>query len=327
MQTTPFRWAILGPGNIAHTFAQALSAWPDAKLEAVASRSLDRAQAFAGQYGAPRAYGSYAELAASSEFDAVYIATPHPQHCEAALLCMEHGHPVLVEKPMVINAAQARRLADCACANGVFLMEAMWTRFLPAMAQARRWIAEGRIGEPRLLTADFSFRAGSDPHSRLLDPALGGGALLDVGIYVMELATMIFGAQPVAAHGEAFIGPTGVDEQTAITLRYGSGALAVLTCAVRTQGHQTAVLCGTEGRIEFGQFWKAQSLRLVCGDAVEELKFPLMVNGFEYQIREVMDCIAADRIESPLLTHQESCAVQEMMDDMRGHWGLRYPME
>ncbi len=327
MQKRAFRWAVLGPGNIANTFAQALAAWPDATLAAVGSRDLGRAQAFAQQYGAPRAYGSYEKLAEDDGIDAVYIATPHPKHCEHALLCLERGKPVLVEKPFAINAAQARRMAEAARANGVFLMEAMWTRFLPAMDRVRQWVAQGRIGEPRMLQADFSFRAGADPRSRLLNPALGGGALLDVGIYVLELATMFFGAHPASVHADAHIGDTGVDEQTAITLRYADGALAALTCAVRTQGTQTATLFGTQGRIELGQFWKAQSLRLLAGDEVVEENHPMMVNGFEYEIREAMDCITAGQAESPRMALAESVAVLEIMDGIRASLGLRYPME
>lgn len=327
MDKKTFNWAIIGPGSIAHKFAKAIPAAPGAALYAVGSREIARAKAFAHQYGAPIAYGSYEDLANDGNVDAVYIATPHTAHCENAILCLEHGKSVLCEKPMSINARFERRMADAARTNGVFLMEAMWTRFLPAIAHVRGLLASGAIGEPNLLAADFSFSAPPDPASRLLNPALGGGGLLDVGIYVMELSSMVFGPKPVHATGFAHIGATGVDESTALLLEYPGGCISALTCGVRSSGTGEARIMGTDGFIELKPFWKAESVRVVRGETVEEMRFPFRANGYEYEIAEVMDCVRKGLNESPLMPLEESVAVMETMDGFRERWGLQYPME
>jgi predicted dehydrogenase len=321
------RWGVLGPGRIAQKFADALTAVPGAQLAAVASRAQERADAFAAKNGAARAYGSYAQLAADREVDAVYVASPHVGHAEHACLCLEAGKAVLCEKPMFIHAAGVRRMIECSQRRQAFLMEAMWTRFLPVTRTICGWLADGRIGEPRMLTADFGFRCAWDPQSRLLNPDLGGGGLLDVGVYTLAYATMVFG-RPQAVTGEAHIGETGVDEQAAFVLRFAGGALASLTCGVRTGSPQAARIAGTEGEITVERFWCQPTATLKRGKdepVREESRF--RKNGFEYEIEEVHRCLAAGLPESPLLPRAESLQIAEAMDSLRARWGLSYPLE
>jgi predicted dehydrogenase len=321
------RWGILAPGRIAQKFADALTAVEGAQLVAVASRSADRAREFAAKNGGARAYGSYADLAADREVDAVYVASPHVGHADHACLCLEAGKAVLCEKPMFINAAGVRRMIACSRAHRAFLMEAMWTRFLPVTRTVCKWLEEGRIGEPRMLTADFGFRCGWDPSSRLLNPDLGGGSLLDVGVYTLLYATMVFG-HPESVMGEAHIGATGVDEQAAFVLRFGGGRLASLTCGVRTASPQTARIAGTEGEIVVERFWCMPAATLRRGkDEPQREASVYRKNGFEYEIDEVHRCLAAGAIESALMPVDESLAVATAMDSLRARWGLRYPAE
>ena len=322
-----FRWGILGPGSIAHEFADALPFAPGAVLHAVGSRDPGRAQAFAAKHGARRAYGSYEELVRDKDLDAVYIATPHPMHCENALACLERGIPVLVEKPMSINARSERRMVEAARRNRTFLMEAMWTRFLPASRAVSDIVASGRIGEPRVLTLDFSYSGEPDIRHRNFDPYLAGGGILDVGIYTMAFASMVFGSRPSETASFGRIGATGVDENAAMVLRYPGGGLATMTCGVRARGPQDARLMGTGGRIELSPFWASRSLRIVDDAGEEVLPFPFDGNGYEYEIREVMDCVRQGLLESPLMTLDESVDIMETMDGMRRSWGLVFPPE
>ena len=319
------RWGILGPGRIATRFMTDLVKLDDAELGAVGSRSLERAKAFASQYGGAKAHGSYADLVRDPDVDIVYVATPHPFHEEHALLCLEHGKAVLCEKPMGINAAQVRRMVDGARASGVFLMEAMWTRFLPVTRQVCQWIADGLIGEARMLTADFGFRTQWNPQGRLLNPDLAGGALLDVGVYVAAFAHMIFGQAPVQIQATGHIGETGVDEQTAMLLGFEQGQIALLSCAVRTGSPHTARIDGAEGSIHIPAFWHSTSAELrVQG------KEPITTEGevgYHYEAAEAMACLRAGKVESEIMPLGESIAIAETLEQARRQIGLRYPME
>jgi dihydrodiol dehydrogenase / D-xylose 1-dehydrogenase (NADP) len=327
MSGKDFKWAVLGPGSIANRFATALAGVPGAVLYAVGSRDLGRAQEFASKYGAEKAYGSYEELMDDSNVDAFYIATPHIMHCENAIACLERGKPVLVEKPMSINAQFERRMAEAARRNNAFLMEAMWSRFIPAARHVRSLITSGAIGELRSLTADFSFSAKPDPEHRLFSPALAGGGILDVGIYVMAFTSMVFGPHPVEIAAFSHIGSTGVDEHAAMILKYPGGLLSSMTCGVHAFGSSEARIMGTEGRIDLSPFWCAQSLRVATNSGVEELSFPFMVNGFEYEIMEVIECVRNGLTESPTMPLDESIAIMEVLDGIRRQWGLEFPPE
>lgn len=320
------QWGILGCGQIASVFVEALCELQDAELLAVGSRSLDKAKGFAERFGAERAYGSYGELAGDDDIDVVYIATPHPFHMENTLLFIETGRAVLCEKPLAVNAKQAREMIKAARAKGVFLMEAMWTRFIPAIVKLRQLVSDGVIGDVRVVQADFGYRFDFDPNHRVFDLALGGGALLDVGIYPVSLASMIFGRQPEAIAGLADIGKTGVDEQSAFVLRYSEGELAVLYCASRTETLGEAFIMGTEGiiKVEY-PFWRSKCLTIRRnGKDFEVVEMPFECNKFCFEAEHVQECLREGKKQSDIMTLDESVAIMETMDKIRGQWKLRY---
>ena len=326
--TEPIRWGILGTGNIAHQFARGLADTPDAELVAVGSRSSATANTFGDEFSIPRRHASYADLAADDEVDAVYVSTPHPMHKDNSILLLEHGKAVLCEKPFTINAGEARAVIDVARQRDVFLMEAMWTRYLPAVVRARELIAEGAIGDVRMIQADFGFRAGINPQGRLFNPDLGGGALLDVGIYVLSMASMVLGPHPLDIMSATHIGETGVDEQSGMVLAYPDGQLAVLSCAVRTSTPIEARILGTEGSILLhGPFFKCGALTVKRGGAEERLDLPLEGNGYNYEAAEVGRCLRDGLRESDVMSLDETLALMELMDTIRAQWGLTYPME
>ena len=323
------RWGILGCGSIANKFATGLQAADDAELVAVGSRTQENADAFADKYGAPRRHASYEALAADPDVDAIYVATPHVFHKANSMLCLRAGKAVLCEKPITINAADTAELVACAREEGVFLMEAMWTRFLPAIVKVRELIAEGKIGEVQMVKADFCFRSGWNPEGRLLNPALGGGGLLDVGIYPVALSHMVFGGPPADIKSTAHLGETGVDELAAMLLGFGPARVAVLTCGVRAGMPHEAYVVGTEGWIRINiPWWCTQSLTLGSGWEVgETLEFPHKGNGYEYEAEEVGRCLRAGKLESDVMPLDESVAILGTLDALRAQWGLRYPAE
>lgn len=322
------RWGIIGTGAIARKFAEALTFVPEAELLAVGSRAQASADEFAALFGVPRAYATYEALANDPDVDVVYIATPHPLHKENSLLCLHAGKAVLCEKPFTINAREAEEVIRLARAKRLFLMEAMWTRFLPVMAEVRRLLAEGAIGQVRMITAAFGFRAPFNPQSRLFNPKLGGGALLDVGVYPIALASMIFGS-PSRVASMAHIGETGVDEQSAVILGYDGGQLAVLSAALRLSLPSEAVILGTEGTIRIhSPWWRATALTLsVIGKEDEVIPAPFTGNGYNYEAAEVVRCLRAGRLESETLPLDETLSIMRTMDQARAPWGLKYPTE
>src|SRR6185437_11808167 len=241
-------WGILGTGKIAHQFAAALRHLPGAELGAVGSRSSDSAQRFADEFGIPRRYGSYAELVNDPQIEVIYVATPHSCHAGNSRLALNAGKAVLCEKPFTINVAQARYVIGLARERKLFLMEAMWTRCFPLMDKLRWLLASGAIGEARQLTADFGFRAGHRDEPRLFGPEFGGGALLDVGVYPVSMASLLFGP-PTRIVSAANLGATSVDEEAAMILTHRGGELAVLHTAIRLDTAQEAIITGTQGRI------------------------------------------------------------------------------
>jgi predicted dehydrogenase len=318
-------WGILGAGSIATKFATDLKQLDDARLVAVGSRSADKAAQFAQDWGVERGYGSYAEMLADAEVDAVYVATPHPFHKPHTVLCLEAGKAVLCEKPMAVNAGEVRAMVEAARAHRLFLMEAMWSRFNPVLVQVKRWLDEALIGEPRLLTADFGFSARVNPQARLFNPHLAGGALLDVGVYVVSLAYWVFGGAPVEVSAAADVGATGVDEQTGMLFKYAGGQLAHLFCAIRTRTPHSARIDGTEGAIEVPAFWHPTSAKLIRpGDEPLEARGTF---GYHHEAAEVMACLRAGKTESAVMPLDESIAIAETLDRVRALIGVRYPME
>lgn len=322
-----FRWGIVAPGNIANRMADALGAVEGAELYAVASRSEGRAAAFAEKHGFAHTFDSYEELAECAEVDIVYVASPHSFHRDNSALCLRAGKAVICEKPLTVNAAQAGELIAVAREHDSFLMEAMWTRFLPITEQIGEWLDTGAIGEARYLQAAFGFRCGWNPDSRLLDPALAGGGLLDVGVYPIAYAHWIFGGAPEQVLAAGAVGETGVDEQAAITLRWADGEIASLACAVRTATPHDAVICGTEGQIRIPAFWRATEATLHQGRDQTHCEKPFDRNGFEYEARHVQECLREGRTESPVMPLAESLAIQETLDACRRQVGVVYPFE
>lgn len=322
------RWGILGPGTIAEKFATGLKAIPDAEITAVGSRVLQRANTFADVFDISQRHGNYADLAHNPEVDVIYVATPHPFHKECAILCLEAGKAVLCEKPLTVDAEQAEEMIAVARKHKQFLMEAMWTRFLPVIVEVRKWLADGTIGEPRLLTADHGSRkvlSAEVLEGRLFSPELGGGGLLDVGVYTVALAYMVFGA-PSQITSLAHIGQTNVDEQASILLGYDAGQIANLFCAIRTETSKEARIIGTKGTIHIPEFWQATSATLTrTGKKPVHIEIPFENNGFEYQMIEVIDCMRGGKLESDVMPLDESLSIMKTMDTIRSQWGLKYP--
>lgn len=323
--TAPVRWGILGAGSIARRFVSDLKQVAGAQAVAVGARSAERAAAFAAQFGIPRSHGSYEELAADAQVDCIYIGTPHSLHQAHTLLCLEHGKHVVCEKPFALNAEQARRMVARARERKLFLMEAMWSRFNPVYVRARQWIAGGLIGEVRMLKADFGFSVAREPEGRLFDPRLGGGALLDVGVYPISLASHLFGPRASAIQAVGWLGPTGVDEQAAMVFQYPEGQLALLSCAIRTCTPQNAVIIGTEGKIWLPAFWRARLAVLRRPKKAPRITWGKA--GYRFEAAEAVHCIRAGRTESATMPLDESLAIMETMDRIREKIGLKYPGE
>jgi dihydrodiol dehydrogenase / D-xylose 1-dehydrogenase (NADP) len=324
-----FKWGILGPGAISQAFVSDLKLLEEAELYAVGSRSLEKAQSYAKEYSIPKAYSSYEELTQDPEVEIIYIATPHPFHKEWAIKCLEAGKAVLCEKPITINAEDAKEIYDAAKKNNAFFMEAMWTRFLPVMVKVREWIRSGAIGEIRMVKADFGFRANIDPEGRLFNPELAGGALLDVGIYPISFAYMIFGKSPVEIISTAHLGETGVDEQGASIFKYDTGELAILDSSIRTSTLSEACILGTKGNIKIpSQFWRAKAAILNV-EGEESLIYEDNRNsiGYYFEAKEVMECLSKGLKESPVITLEESLDIMKTMDTIRNQYGLKYPFE
>lgn len=327
MNSAPIGWAIVGTGRIAARFAGSLARSKDARLAAVVSRDAGRATAFAAAQGAPEAHCCIdpAEAATPPGVQAAYIATPHSEHHVAALAALHAGKAVLCEKPMTLNARDTGALVTVARARGVFLMEAMWTRCLPAVRQVQAWVREGRIGEPRLVSAGFGFGGTGHPH-RLTDPTLGGGALLDVGVYPIAYAMMVYGAEPATITGCARLGPTGVDEVASISLAFPGGGLAALNCAYVAETDKTLRIHGTRGSISSDLFWRATSARLEpTAEPVDTFYEEPLVDGFDHQLAEVHRCLRAGLLQSPLMTWEDSLALARTTDTLRRQWGVVYP--
>ena len=325
MAARTIKWGIMGPGGIARAFAADLKTVDGAELVAVASKSKERAESFASEFGAPQAYGDYEAFVRDAGVDIVYIATLHPAHKELMLLCLRAGVAVLCEKPFTMNAAEAEEVAQVAKANGTFAMEAMWTRFLPPIAQARAWIAEGRIGEAKAVAASFGFDIGWQPESRLLDKKQGGGALLDAGVYPISFASMIFGEQPERISSSAHIGETGVDERFAALFEYGGGRTAQVSAAVRLNLSNEAYVYGTEGYIHLPNFLFGRSASLHAPGA-EPVRFEddRAERGYRFEAMEAMRCLREGRVESGIMPLGETVDIMRTMDRLREQWGLEY---
>ena len=319
------RWGILGTGKIAQAMATALRDVPGAQLVAVASRNAQGAESFGAQFDVPHRHASYQALADDAGVDIVYIATPHTLHAENALMCLAAGKHVLCEKPFTMHAREAQAVVNLAREKNLFLMEAMWSRFLPAVQEARRLITEGAIGSVQQLQADIGFVASFPPEHRLLNPALGGGALLDIGIYPLSMAAFFLG--PVTqVQTLAEMGPTGVDEQAVFSLLHEGGGSSSCACSMRALTPTELTITGTTGRIRLpGRFYKPDHLIVepMHGER-RVVAAPYLGNGYTHEAMEAMRCIRAGLLESPLMPHAETLDLMAVLDTMRAQVGLVY---
>lgn len=311
----PLGWGLIGTGGIAETFAADLMFTDSGRAVAVGSRHMDSANRFADAFDIPNRHASYEELIADPDVDVVYVATPHPMHHANALLALRAGKPVLVEKAFTMNAAEARDLVATARAERLFLMEAMWTRCLPHIAEIRRLLADGALGEIVTVTADHGQWFARDPGFRLFAPELGGGALLDLGVYPVSFASMVLGTPDriVSLIDPAF---TGVDGQTSMLFGYASGAQAILTCTSSAKSPTRGAIVGTDARIEIeGDFYAPTSFTLItrAGDPTY-FEAPDEGRGLWYEAEEVARCLREGLLESPLMPLDESVSIMETMD-------------
>lgn len=322
------RWGVLATGGIAATFTADLLRLPDTEVVAVASRTEASAKAFADRFGIARAYGDWASLAADEDVDVVYVATPHSAHRAAAGLCLEAGKAVLCEKAFTLNTAEAEELVALARERGSFLMEAMWMYCNPVIRAVADLVRDGAIGEVRTVQADFGLQGPFAPDHRLRDPAQGGGALLDLGIYPVSFAHLLLG-EPDRVQAEALLSPEGVDLHTGMLLGWDSGATALLSCSITAGTPVTASVTGTTGRIELphGFFFADRFTLHREGREPEEIVTESWRAGLHYEAAEVMRCLRAGETESPMVPLDGTLAVMRTLDAVRDRIGVRYPGE
>ncbi len=330
MNPETLRWGILSTGHIAQKFARVVKTVEGAALYAIASRTQEKADAFAATYGVTKAYGSYEALSADPEVDVIYIGTPHVFHLENTVMCMRAGKAVLCEKALTINAREAEEMIRVAREEKVFLMEAMITRHVPLIRRMMGWLREGRIGEVRMIRAARCLRREFSDEARQVKKELGGGSLLDLGVYPISFASMVTGREPEEAMGAATFNHLGTDEQGAALLRYDNGILADLSFALRTETVNDAYIFGTEGYIHLDEVFAVPE-RITLYDkakkVVETIEEPVKGEGMYYEIAEVMRCLREGLTESPYMPLDESLQIMRTMDRIRQPWGLVYPGE
>jgi predicted dehydrogenase len=319
------RWGVVGPGRIAEGVVADLALVEGARAVAVASRSLDRARAFAGRHGIERAYGSYAEILADPDVDVLYVATPHPQHHAVAVAALRAGKALLVEKAFTATTAGATEVGELARETGLFAMEAMWTRFQPAVVAMRQLVADGAIGEVRSVQADLGIAPEYDPAGRLFDLALGGGALLDLGVYVVSFAQMLLGTpSSVTATGSLF--PSGADAEAALLLDHGDGRVASLLSSLRLALPGQARVYGTAGWIDvLPRFHHPQTIVLHrIGAEPETITRSPTGTGYFHELVEVTECVRAGRTESAVMPLADTLAVQTVLGEAAAQLGVRH---
>ena len=321
----PIRWGILATGTIAKNFAETAARMRDVQITAVASRSLDKANAFADAYGIANRHTSIEALCADPQVDIVYVATPHSCHYEDMKRIIAGGKHILCEKSFTTDAAQAREIFALAKEKGVFVMEAFWTKFIPVYRKMERILAAGEIGEIRAVTATYGYTTGRQ--ARKFDAQLAGGTLLDIGVYAIGFACMVLGYDYDAIKSILVMNPEGTDATDAILLRRGS-AVAQITCAIGVNIPTFAAIYGTLGRIEIPEFKNPEKITLcIDGKTPVEYTASFEVNGFEYEIREAQNCVLAGKLNSCVMTPEQSVAVMEIMDEVRRQNALVFPFE
>ncbi|MEY4886123.1 MAG: hypothetical protein RL151_1432 [Bacteroidota bacterium] len=325
------KWGILACGRIAGKFANDLKLLEDADLWAVGSRSLDKATAFAAAHGFRHAYGSYEALVNDPDVDVIYIASPHAQHHEHTLLCITHGKPVLCEKAFAINSRQAHEMIDAARASGVFLMEALWSRFLPHYQETMRMVKDGQLGKIGSVLANFGFIPEPPVPDRLFNPDLGGGTLLDIGIYNVFMAISVLG-RPDEVIAQMTPATTGIDQQCAVTFRYQNGALAQLFSSFEANLPIEAEISGPLGRIRLTTRFYEPTARIEWYPGRVDTRTEIPVEkqpgwGYQHQARHVQECLRQGLTESPVWSHQDTLLLMETMDRIRQAAGISYPAD
>lgn len=322
-----FKVGIIGAGWIAEKMAAALAPLEDYCVYAIASRSIEKAQSFAERWNVAKAYGSYEEMVADEEVDLVYIATPHSHHFPHAMLALKAGKPVLVEKAFTANAAEAQELIETAHSKGLFITEAIWTRYMPLSHKIKEIMESGIIGEPRVLTATLCYMM--EFKERILRPDLCGGALLDLGVYVLNFARMYFGTDIVRTVSNCHVGPTGIDLQECISLSFADGKMANLQAGTLCLNDRQGIINGTEGYIRVDNINCPELVEVYRNyELVARYEKPEdMVNGYEYQVMEARRCIEAGLLESPMMPHEETLSIMKQMDGLRKEWGVVFPMD
>lgn len=316
-----YKWGIIGLGNIANKFANTIRSMESAELYAVASRSKEKSEGFGKEYNVPlnKCYGNYKEIIQDENIDAIYVAVPHIFHKEISISCLKNGKAVLCEKPVTINVNEIKEVISIAKENNMFFMEAMKTRFLPINLKVKEILNKGVIGEAKLLQADYGFYTPFDSKSRLFDKELGGGALLDVGIYNVSYSSFLFGNRPKSVKSDLYIGKSGVDESGSIILGYEDGKQAQLYSAINLDTIREANIIGTKGRICVPRFSNADTAHILVDGKEEKIYMPFDINGFEYQIREVHKCMEEGKLQSEIMSWNDSIEIMNIMDSIRNN--------
>ncbi|MBI9059918.1 MAG: Gfo/Idh/MocA family oxidoreductase [Labilibaculum sp.] len=321
------KWGILGAGRIAKKFAADFKVVTEGDIIAVGSRSKDRSNQFANEFGIANAYSSYEEMLKNEDIDVVYVATPHNFHLEHAQLCLHAGKSVLCEKPVTVNSSEFDILQKLAKEKNLFFMEAIWTYYLPAIIQAMQWIKEGKIGKVKQVQVSFGFRGDMDKKERLANPNLAGGALLDIGIYGIAIAELVFDKEVEKIQAIATFSETGIDASNSIQLQYKNGGMAQISSSLVAELKNEAIIYGDMGRIEIPQFWMAKKAILVNDNETLEFKDEAPQMGYNHEADAVNNLIKNEKAESPVIPLVKSKKILSLMDKVREQIGLKYPFE
>lgn len=321
------RWGILGAGRIARKFAADFKVVTDGEIIAVGSRSKERSNQFANEFGIVNAYSTYEEMLKNDDINVVYVATPHNFHLEHAQLCLHAGKSVLCEKPVTVNSSEFDILQKLAKEKNLFFMEAIWTYYLPAIIQAMQWIKEGKIGKVKQVQVSFGFRGDMDKKERLANPNLAGGALLDIGIYGIAIAELVFDEEVEKIQAIATFSETGIDASNSIQLQYKNGGMAQISSSLVAELKNEAIIYGDKGRIEIPQFWMAKKAILVNDNETLEFKDEAPQMGYNHEADAVNNLIKNEKAESPVIPLVKSKKILSLMDKVREQIGLKYPFE
>ena len=321
------RIGLMGAGNIAGMMAKTVKGMKDVTLYAIASRTQEKAEEFAKKYGVKKAYGSYEAMLEDKKVDLVYIATPHSEHYDNAMLCIRHKKPVLCEKAFTANAAQAKEVLDFAKKEGVFITEAIWTRYMPMAGMIKDVLSQGLIGRPRMLSANLSYAL--EHIQRMYDPELAGGSLLDLGVYPINFASIFFGTKIEKVSSFCTYTETGVDKQETITIQYMDGKVASLTASMCCAGDRKGIIQGTDGYMVIENINNYQSFAVFDNNHRKILykKAPKQITGYEYEVAACMRALKKGALECSEMPHAETIRIMEFMDELRKEWGVVYPFE